>query len=178
MKSFLILLVILFPFNLFAQDSSAKKNSWLFSGYLKDLEWIRFDKAFTGAAATNLLHNRINVKWSYLRNWTGRLEVRNRFYWGDDVRILPGFKQQLRNESEAVNLSINWFETKSAILHTNLERLWMDYKKTNGISAWGGNASIGALPIPGIRMIFLIVTTSSILIMKNGPAVMPSKGNI
>ncbi|MBI3140069.1 MAG: hypothetical protein HYZ15_15950 [Sphingobacteriales bacterium] len=130
MKSFLIILSAFFPLSsLFAQDSTVRANAWSFSGYLKDLEWVRFEKGFTGAAATNLLHNRVNIKWNSAGNWTGRLEVRSRMYWGDDVRVLRGFKQQLQNESEAVNLSINWFETRSAILHTNIERFWLEYKK-------------------------------------------------
>lgn len=129
MRTFLTILSFFFPFTLLAQDSVAKKNTWSMSGYLKDMEWVRFEKAFTGAAATNLVHNRVNLKWSSPGNWAGRLEVRNRLYWGDDVRILPGFKQGLRNENEAVNLSINWFEARSVIFHTNIERLWMEYKK-------------------------------------------------
>ncbi|OQP66566.1 hypothetical protein A3860_13885 [Niastella vici] len=130
MKRFLIILSVFSPLYLLAQDSMAKKNAWSFSGYLKDLEWVRFEKGFTNVAATNLVHNRMNIKWNPVENWTARLEVRNRLYWGDDVRVLPGFTQQLRNENEAVNLSIKWFEAKSAILHTNVERLWLEYKKT------------------------------------------------
>jgi hypothetical protein len=129
MKNFLMIGFVCFPLNLFAQDSTAKKNDWLFSGYLKELEWVRFEKDFTHAAATNLVHNRINVRWSSEETWSGRFEVRNRFYWGDDVKTIPGFKQQLRNASEGVNLSTCWFSTRSTILHTNVERLWLEYKR-------------------------------------------------
>lgn len=128
MKNFLLILSVL-PLSLTAQDSLAKKRMLSFSGYLKDLEWVRFDKGFNNATATNLLHNRMNVKWNPGQNWNGGLEVRNRLYWGDDVRVLPDFKRQLRNENEAVDLSVNWLNTRSAILHSNVERLWMEFKK-------------------------------------------------
>lgn len=121
--------LVLLPQVLFSQDSTEKTAVWKLSGYLKELAWVRFDKNFTRAAVTNLVHNRMNVKWEPSAPWSGRLEVRNRFYWGDDVRTMPGFKQQLRNENERVNLSVNWFGTKAAILHTNVERLWLEYKK-------------------------------------------------
>lgn len=111
-----------------AQDSTAK-DVWSISGYLKDLESVRFDKNFEHAAATNLVHNRINLRWTPAESWSGRLELRNRFFWGDDVRMVPGFKQQLRNQDEAVDLSAIWLHSRSAVLHTNVERLWMEYKK-------------------------------------------------
>jgi hypothetical protein len=129
MKSFVLIVVVWLPFSLFAQDSMAKKNAWSFSGYLKDLAWVRFDQDFGHAAGTNLVHNRINIKWKPSEKWSGHLELRNRLYWGDDVRTVPDFKQLLRNENEAVNLSVNWFDTRTAILHTNVERLWLEYKK-------------------------------------------------
>ncbi len=107
MKNFLLIVFVWLPFSLSAQDSTVKKNAWSFSGYLKDLEWVRFDQDFKHAAMTNLVHNRMNIKWKPSENWSGHLEVRNRLYGGDDVKTLPGFKQELRNENEAVNLSIN-----------------------------------------------------------------------
>ena len=129
MKFAFIILLTGLPSWFFAQDSAERKKALSFSGYIKDLEWVRFDKDFKHTAATNLLHNRMNVKWNPVENLGGRLELRNRLYWGDDVHQLPGFKQQLRNENEAVDLSVNWLDNRTAILHTNVERLWMEYKK-------------------------------------------------
>jgi hypothetical protein len=115
--------------SLFSQDSAVKKNAFSFSGYIKSMGWVGVDKEFLNASATTLLHNRINIQWKSSANWSGRLDLRNRLYWGDDVREIPHFKQQLRNENETVDLSANWFATRSALLHTNIERLWLEYKK-------------------------------------------------
>ena len=78
-----MILFLWLPLKLFTQDSIERKNAWSFSGYLKDLEWVRFDKNFSNAQATNLVHNRINVSWNPSDEWSGRLDLRNRFYWGD-----------------------------------------------------------------------------------------------
>jgi hypothetical protein len=114
---------------LLAQDTASHKTVWAFNGYLKDLQWIRLNKDFSKPVATNLIHNRFNLKWNKWEQWVGRLEIRNRLYWGGDVREQPGFKEQLRNQSEAVNLSVNWYDARSAILHSNLERCWIEFKK-------------------------------------------------
>jgi hypothetical protein len=129
MKGYLLLALTCLSITLEAQDS-AKKRSWSFGGYIKDMEWVRFEKESAGAAATNLLHNRINIKWNPSVKWTADVEIRNRFYGGDDVHSLPAFQQQLRNPNELINLTAKWFTTGNALLHTNIERLWIDYKTT------------------------------------------------
>lgn len=127
MKTIFTIGLLLFGHIAFSQDSVSTRKEWDCSGYLKDLVWLRFDKDFQTAAATNLIHNRINLKWKPSEKIEGRLEVRNRFYWGDDVRRTPEFKTQLRNANEAFNLSAIWMENKSSILHSNIERLWLEY---------------------------------------------------
>lgn len=129
MKKVLTIAFLFFPPCLPAQDSIAKEVAWSFSGYVKDLVSVRFDQHLKHPAATNLFHNRVNVGWSAKGRWSGRIELRNRLYWGDHVRSAPGFRQQLRNTGEAVNLSVGLFESRSAILQTNVERLWLAYKQ-------------------------------------------------
>ena len=98
MKRMLIIGSVLLSISVYAQDSTVRKKAWTFSGYLKDLAWVRFEKDFTNAMATNLVHNRMNLKWNPDEHWNARLELRNRFYWGDDVRTVPDFKQQYRKQ--------------------------------------------------------------------------------
>lgn len=119
-----------------AQDSSISRKKTDWSGYLKDLRWVRFDKKFKEAYATNLLHNRINFKWKPVENLDARIEIRNRLFWGDDVSGMPGFREQLRNANELADLSVTWFSKRAVILHTNIERLWFEYRK----SRWSARA--------------------------------------
>jgi hypothetical protein len=126
----LTILLVCLQFECFCQDSVLRKKQWGYSGYIKDLVWLHFDKSFEHAYATNLVHNRINVKWNPSQKISGRIEVRNRFYCGDDVRLMPNFKEQLRNKNEAINLSATWWSNHSVIFHSAVERLWMEYRKS------------------------------------------------
>lgn len=129
MKFLFMIGVVFWMINANCQDTGEVKKAWALSGYVKELAWLRFDKPFDKATATNLLHNRLNVKWIPAEAWSGRVEIRNRFYWGEDVNDIPGFTNQLRNDGDAVNLSVNWVEANSTVLHSNVERLWMEYNQ-------------------------------------------------
>jgi len=112
-----------------AQDSSSlsiKKTE--LNGYVKSLQTLSFSKDFHELLTTNLLHNRINWKWTPGKYITITSSLRNRLIWGDEVKVTPHFAKQLRNNNEWANLSVNWIETEQMVLHTNVERLMMEYK--------------------------------------------------
>ncbi len=124
-----ILFSCLLFFHAAGQDSSAEKKKLQLQGYLKNLQSFIFDKNFSTLNYTQLIHNRINLKWKASPKVTGAAELRNRFYWGDEVKMVPHFGRLLRNENEAVNLSTIWYISNNAILHSNVERLWLEYRK-------------------------------------------------
>lgn len=128
MKRFWTIWLLFFSMYVFGQDSSTKIKVWELSGYIEDLGWLRSDEEFKHIYATNLVHNRINIKWKPSEKITGRIELRNRLYWGDDINVIPNFKEQLRNQNEALNLSAIWMQSHSTILHTNVERFWVEYR--------------------------------------------------
>lgn len=107
-------------------DPSSSKFS--FNGYVKDMQSLSFSKDFANLFATNLIHNRINLKWLPSPNLMMATELRNRLIWGDDVKIVPNYNQLLRNPNELVNLSKIWFSNSSLVMHTNIDRLYLDYK--------------------------------------------------
>lgn len=115
------------------QDTTGAVKPLRVTGYVKELIWVRFDKGFREAAATNLVHHRLNIAWNPASRWSGRLDIRNRLFVGDEVRGGVTFRQQLRNEEEKSNLSVTWFQRRSALLHTNVERLWMAYRYRKGV---------------------------------------------
>lgn len=57
--------------------------------------------------------------------------MRNRLFWGEEVRLTPAFSSGLQYSSESIELSHTWFETESMLLHTNIDRLWIDYTIQN-----------------------------------------------
>jgi hypothetical protein len=113
-----------------SQDSVMIKRKWELNGYIKEIESFSVDKDFRNIITNNLLHNRINVKWKPYRSITGALEVRNRIFWGDGVRNTPGFSSLLRNENEWMNLSVVWASRSNFLVQSNIERGWVEFRKT------------------------------------------------
>jgi hypothetical protein len=120
-----------------AQDTAEIKKKWFLNGYIKNLETLSFDKDFENNIFSNLLHNRLNVKWKPSGKITASAEFRNRLFWGEEVRSIPDFAMQLRNDNEKVNLQKAWILNKSLVLHANVERLNIEYRDTK----W--NVSLG-----------------------------------
>lgn len=113
-----------------AQDTAEIKKKWFLNGYIKNLESLSFDKDFENNIFSNLLHNRLNVKWKPSGKITASAEFRNRLFWGEEVRSIPDFAMQLRNDNEKVNLQKAWILNKSLVLHANVERLNIEYRDT------------------------------------------------
>ncbi|KAA9035900.1 hypothetical protein FW778_20335 [Ginsengibacter hankyongi] len=120
-----------------AQDSTDTPKKFTINAYIKSLQTLTFDKNFKDLVSGNLIHNRINIKWRPSENFTAVAEFRNRLFWGEDVKLTPGFASLLRNENELVNMQKVWINNKALVLHTNVERLYIDYQH----SKW--NARIG-----------------------------------
>lgn len=108
-------------------DSAAEKKL-TFNGYLKDLQTLTFAGGFRHAVSGNLLHHRLNVKWKPSDMWTAAVELRNRLFWGEEIKAVPGYAALLRNDNELVDLSKTWIN-REVILHTNIERLWVEHHR-------------------------------------------------
>ncbi|THU39543.1 hypothetical protein FAM09_13650 [Niastella caeni] len=126
---YIILCVIAICSTGWAQDSTLKAKKWDLNGYIKNLESFGFDKNFRNLVTGNLLHNRINVKWKPVKNYTAAIEARNRLFWGDEVKNSPNFTSLLRNENDWMNLSAIWITKSNFVLHSSIERLWMEFRK-------------------------------------------------
>ncbi|MDP4261296.1 MAG: hypothetical protein Q8941_02085 [Bacteroidota bacterium] len=124
-----LLLLLLHPCHLIAQDSARKEHPLTLNGYIKNLQTFTFSKDFKDIITGNLLHNRINLKWKPRGAVTAAVELRNRLFWGEELKATPGFKDRLRNENEVLDLSKSWINSKDLLLHTNIERLWIEYRK-------------------------------------------------
>ena len=112
-----------------SQDTIPKKKLEL-SGYIKDMQSFHFAQHFDHLVTGNLIHNRLNLKWKPSDKWQGAVDLRNRIFWGDEVYKTPGFRDQLKNNNEAIELSALWLTKNNFIIHTNIERLWMEYRRS------------------------------------------------
>ncbi len=120
-----------------AQDTAETIKKWVLNGYIKNVESISFDKNFENSISSNLLHNRLNAKWMPSGKITMVAELRNRLFWGEEVKLTPDFVSLLKNTNEKMDLQRVWIQNKSLVLHTNIERLSVQYHDTS----W--NAKLG-----------------------------------
>ncbi len=121
-------LLWLFQYAAVAQDSAIERKLRI-GGYVKDMQSFLWDKDFRHLTGGDLLHNRINLKWKPSVSLTGALEVRNRLLWGEQTAATPDLVEQLRNRNELVDLSKAWVNRSNLVLHSNVERLWLEYRQ-------------------------------------------------
>ncbi|WP_276370226.1 hypothetical protein [Chryseolinea sp. H1M3-3] len=112
----------------YGQDSVQTQKALEIRGYVKNMQAITFTKNFEDNVSSNLLHNRINVRWNPVGKLSGAAEFRNRLIWGEEVRTIPGYADLLENQNEAFDMAYRWISKSNLILHTNVERLWLEYR--------------------------------------------------
>ncbi len=126
-------LLILSSFGLIAQTAEEEKpKNWALTGYAKSMQGL-FSTSFPGIGSSvftdNFLHNRLNFKWYPSDNITFRAEMRNRFFFGEFTRLLPGFKDNLKTSgNDVLNMQLLNIGDE-VILHSILDRLYFEYSK-------------------------------------------------
>lgn len=109
-------------------DSVQAEPKWELRGYLKDMQTVTYGENPDSLVTGNLLHNRLNFRFNPTSRLSAAAEFRTRLFWGEEVRLIPNFADGLRNRNEAINLQWVWFETPSAVMHTAVDRLWVEYR--------------------------------------------------
>ncbi len=99
----------------------------LMSGYLKDMVITDFSPS-DSTLWTNLIHNRLNFKWYPNEKLSAIVELRTQWYYGDYVRIIPGFKDQIGATEDFFNLSWTIASNDNNVLHTMLDRIYLEYQ--------------------------------------------------
>lgn len=133
MKILGLLIALLAGLPALAQDSTfiqmdtlPKSRKLTVHGYIKDLQTLNFDKDFSRLTSGNLLHNRLNLNWKRGEDLKAVMELRTRLFWGEEIKATPGFASLLRNRNDKLNLQNAWIENGSVVLHSNVERLYID----------------------------------------------------
>lgn len=122
MRKFVILLVII-PFLGYAQEEEPKL---ILNGYLKNMVITDFTPS-DSALWTNLVHNRMNVKWYPNDKLSGFFELRTRWYAGDYVGLIPNFNNGLDDTEGYFDLSWVIASNENNVLHTMVDRAYLEY---------------------------------------------------
>lgn len=127
--SILLALECLF-LNLRAQDSTRAQRNWAVNGFVKDLVNLNLPEGWTPATYTNLIHNRLNAKMDFNSQWMARVEVRNRLFFGTQIKELPGFGQFINQYNGFFNLSRLWVNNQSMVAHSVIDRAFLQFANT------------------------------------------------
>ncbi len=128
-RIYCLLLLLGFLQGMQAQDTlqqKSAKNRLGFNGYIKDLQVVSFPST-DSLSLYSLVHNRLNFKFYFSNSLTGALEMRNRLYYGQLSQLDPEFGQQIAKDNGYFNLSKLWVNENSVVLHTMIDRAWLDW---------------------------------------------------
>lgn len=126
-KSVLILVLLCFWFAAVAQPE-AKPKKWSLSGYVKSLESIYIIDGADSLYVDHLIHNRLNFKWFPSANFKAVVEMRNRIFYGELIRMQPGFADNLKT-NDFLDLSFTWIDGKSIVANSKIDRAYVQWTK-------------------------------------------------
>ena len=125
----LIYLLVFISFNLLGQEE--KKQKLFVSGYVKNLHEFSFVDNLNQLQWTSLLHNRLNFKYTPSDEIKVRLELRNRLFYGDNVKKIVGFSELISQDDGMVDLSWNGINDGNLLFNTIIDRALINYTKGN-----------------------------------------------
>lgn len=112
---------------IFAQTDSTK-TSWMeLNGYVKNLQSTYFIQKIDSNASMNLIHNRLNFKFVISPKISGRLEIRNRIFYGEQLKQIPDFGKTINQYNGLFKLSHLWLDEKSFVAHSVIDRIVLQY---------------------------------------------------
>jgi len=96
------------------------------NGYLNSMQSVTFDSLKGDFINDNLIHNRLNFKGYLGSHLTMAVELRNRIFTGDMVRMDPDYSEIIGNDQGWVDLSWNIMDEKSFLINTTIDRYRID----------------------------------------------------
>ncbi len=126
MKHLLMIWVLMLPLVLSAQDNEEPK--FMVGGYVKDMATFNF-AGDDSTLIDNLIHNRVNLAWYPTQHLTGKLEFRNRIFFGDLVSLFPFYGELIDVNNDYFDLSWMPVNTNDLVIHTMIDRVYFEWNK-------------------------------------------------
>ncbi|HEY4618325.1 MAG TPA: hypothetical protein VIH09_09045 [Flavobacterium sp.] len=120
-------LIYLIPISVIGQTQDAKIPKVELSGYIKDIQSTYFIRKIDSNSSSNLIHNRLNLKFNVSSKFSGRLEVRNRIFYGEQIKQTPNFGTIINQYNGILKLSHLWVNEKSFVAHSVIDRMLIQY---------------------------------------------------
>ena len=134
----LLILLLIFSVSARGQD---KFSSFEFKGYLSNMQSAMFEDPKEDWIIDGLFHNRLNFFWYGGEHFNASIQFRNRFMYGETLKLVPGYIDNLAKEDGLFDLSFNLLSGESYVLNSAIDRIWFQYT-TEGFSATVGRQRI------------------------------------
>ncbi|MBN2611802.1 MAG: hypothetical protein JXB00_09635 [Bacteroidales bacterium] len=128
----LIGVIVLFSFIPVLSPGNEKPKNWSLNGYLTSMNSVIIVDTLKDYWITDyLLHNRLNFQWFPDNNFSIKLELRNRFMYGDQLKadISGDYLKSLDEDKGVADLSVNLFSGKSYVFNSMIDRAFIQYSK-------------------------------------------------
>lgn len=129
-KNKLTILLTLLLISIFNAPIQAQDNSEFdieLGGYLKELGQLSVDNGFSEVRYDNILHHRIESNWTLSNHFEFKADLRTRLLNGYTVNNTPGLEQRYEQDANYFDLSWVWFNTDHSLMHSNIDRLHLNY---------------------------------------------------
>ncbi|MEM7368227.1 MAG: hypothetical protein AAF587_06460 [Bacteroidota bacterium] len=112
---------------LWAQEEEPKKVE--LHGYVKYLQTTTITgiPGIPPTTTNNLIHNRLNFAWYPNQKWTVAVEARNRFFYGEQIKLDSTYGDQIDQYNGLVDLSVRWMDNRYALAHSIIDRAYINY---------------------------------------------------
>ena len=124
MRNFLFI-IFLFFFTVLAAQNYNEPKSYSVSGYVSSMQETTFDSISKQWAVSNLIHNRLNFKYSPAKIIDFDLELRNRLSFEENEKAMQQTKNTFSTDNGFINLSKNIASGKSYVLNMAVDRMYM-----------------------------------------------------
>lgn len=122
-----VVLLVLIRFCLWAQESKISLNGYVKELYMFYTPETQIPGTDLNHLATNIVHNRLNLKWYTSSEFTTVIEMRNRLMTGNLVRKFPGYQATADVDNGLFDLSWISAQSRSWFVHSMIDRAYIDY---------------------------------------------------
>ena len=134
------LYIVLLVFSMSATGQE-KFSSFEIKGYLSNMQSAMFEDPSKDWIIDGLFHNRLNFYWYGGEHFNASIQFRNRLMYGETLKLIPGYIDNIEKEDGLFDLSINLLSGESYVLNSAIDRIWFQYT-TEGFSATVGRQRI------------------------------------
>lgn len=123
-----IKLLLIFVFILFSKTFAQLSSAEIY-GYAKYLFGSTRYSIYNERLDDNLIHARLNTRWYPLEFLTAALEFRFRVYYGESVKKIPDFLDQIKSHHPFTDLDAVLWNKGELLGYLETDRLWLDWTK-------------------------------------------------